>query len=55
MGAQIGGEIDVTRLVEAADKVARLENRAQHRSGISGIGPQITVAQIGSRKQWSAA
>ena len=46
MRAQFGGEIDVLRLVEAADEVAGLQHRAQHCGGVLGIRPQIAVAQI---------
>src|SRR5207247_2432935 len=53
--AQLLGKSDVTRLVEAADEVACLEDRAQHRSRIARIGAQITVAQIVRREQRSAA
>ena len=55
MRAQVFGEINVARLVEGAGEIARLEHRAQHRSRIARIGAQITVAQIGGRKQRRAA
>ena len=55
MRAQICGEVDVARLVEGADEIARLEHRAQHRRRIAGIGAQIAVAQIGGGKQRRAA
>ena len=51
MGAQIGGEIDIARLVETADEIARPQHRPQHRAGIARSGAQIAVAQVGGRKQ----
>ena len=51
MGAEILGEGDVARLVEAADEVARLEHRREHGGRIAGIGAQIAVAQIGRGEQ----
>ena len=55
MRAQVLAEIDVARLVEVADEIARLEHGAQDRRRIAGIGAQIAVAQIGGRKQRRAA
>ena len=52
VSAQPGLEIDVARLFEGPDEVARLENHLQHCCAIAGIGAQITVAQIGGSKQW---
>ena len=51
MRAEVGGEVDVFRLVEAADEIARLQHRAQHGCRIPRIGAQIAVAQIVRRKQ----
>ena len=55
MRAEIFGEGDVARLVEAADEVARLEHGAQHRGRIVRVGAQIAVAQIVRGKQRRAA
>jgi hypothetical protein len=49
--ADVGGELDIARLVERAGEVARLEHGAQHGRGIGGVGTQITVAQIGRSKE----
>ena len=46
---------DVTRLVEAADEVARLEHGLEDGRGIAGIGAQIAVAQIRCGEQRCAA
>src|SRR5262245_19343866 len=55
MGTKLRGEIDVFRLVEAADKVARLEHRTQHRSRISRICSEVSVTQVvGGEKRRSA-
>ena len=55
MRAEIRGEIDILRLVEVSDEVARFEHRAQHRCGIPRIGPQIAVAQVMRGKQGRTA
>src|SRR5215510_16380428 len=55
MRAELGGKIDVLRLVEAADEVARFQHRAQHRCRILGVGAQIAVAKVMSREEWRAA
>ncbi len=47
MRAQLGVERDVTRLVEAADEIARREHGFQHRRAVGGIGTQVASAQIG--------
>jgi len=47
MGAEIVGEGDVARLVEAANEISCLEHRFEHGRRIAGIGAQIAVAQIG--------
>ena len=54
VSAQPGFKIDVARLLEGADEIARLENSLQHRRWIAGIRAQIAVAQIGSGKQRGA-
>ena len=46
MGAQVIGEIDVARLVEIPDEIARAQHRPQHRRRIAGISAQIAVAQV---------
>ena len=45
MDANLCGEIDVFRLVEAADEIARLEHRTQHRGRVPRIRAEIAVAQ----------
>src|SRR6185312_9298985 len=46
MDANLGSEIDVFRLVEAADEVARLEHCAQHSGRVPRIGAEIAVSQV---------
>ena len=46
MGAEIRGERHVTRLIETADQVARLQHGLEDGRGIAGIGPQIAVSQV---------
>jgi hypothetical protein len=46
MRAEFGGEIDIFRLVETSDEIARLQHGAKHRRGIPWVGAQIAVAQI---------
>ena len=55
MGAEILGEGDVARPVEAADEIARLEHSAEHGSRIARIGTEIAVAQLGRGKKRCAA
>ena len=55
MGAELGGEGDVARLVESADEIARLEHRSEHGRAVAGIGAQVAVAQIGCREQSGGA
>src|ERR1700674_3418310 len=55
MGAELRGEIDVFRLVEGSDEIARFEYGPQHRRRIPRIGAQIAVAQIMRGKQRRAA
>ena len=47
VGAEIVGEGDVARLVEAADEISCLEHRLDHGRRIAGIGAQVAIAQIG--------
>src|ERR1700742_4748557 len=51
MDADVCGEIDIFRLVEVADKVARLKYCTQHRGRISRIDAEITVAQVVRREE----
>ena len=51
MRAQVFGEGDVARLVEAADEIARLKHDAQHRCGVFRVRTQITIAQLMCGKQ----
>src|SRR5262245_62584804 len=55
MGAQVGAEMNVTRLVERTDEIARLHDRSQHCGSVAWIGTQIAFAQIGGCKQRRAA
>src|SRR6266849_6671614 len=55
MGAEFRGEIDVSRLVEASDEIARLEHGAQHRRRLARIGAQLAVAQVMRREKWRAS
>ena len=55
MGAKIGMEVDVARLVELADQIGQREQRPLHRRGIAGIGPEVAVALFVGRKQRRAA
>ena len=48
-------KVDVARLVEGADEIARLQHGAEHGSRVAGIGAQIAVAQVGGGKQRRAA
>src|SRR5438552_100486 len=51
MGAQRRGKIDVARLVELADEVDQIEQRALHRRRIAGVGSEIAVAALRRREQ----
>ena len=55
MGAKRGRNLDISRLVEAADEIARGQHGAQHRCGIFRVGAQIAVAQVVGGKQWRTA
>src|SRR5438445_556262 len=55
MGAELRGEIDVFRLVEASDEIARPKHRAQHCRRIPRVGAEIAVAQIMRGKEWRTA
>ncbi len=46
MGAQVGMEIDIARLVEGADEIGRLEQQLLYRDGIDRVGTQVTLAQV---------
>ena len=46
MRANLRREGDIARLVEAADKIARLEHGGENRGRIGWVGAQITIAQI---------
>ena len=55
MRAKILGEGNVTRLIESARQISRLQYRAQDRGGIIWIGAQVAIAQIGRGKErWSS-
>ena len=55
MGAEIRAVRHVTRLVETADEIARLEHGLEHGCGIAGIGAQIAVTQVRCGEQWCTA
>ncbi len=55
MGAEIGLEIDVARLVERADEVRRLEGELGDRRRRTGVRAEIARAQIVRGKEWLAA
>src|SRR5260221_2786022 len=45
MGAKIGRECDVARFVEAADEIARAQDRLEHGGGVARTGSPVAVAQ----------
>src|SRR5438876_9162619 len=51
MGAQRRGKIDVARLVELADEIDQIEQRALHRRWIARVGSEIAVAALRRREQ----
>ena len=51
MGAEVGSEGDVARLVEAADQIAGAQHRRERRGTVARVGPQIAVAQLAAGKQ----
>src|SRR5712692_5073182 len=55
MGAKIRRECDVTRLVEAADEIARAQYGLEYGGGVAGIGAEVTVTEVRGREQWRAA
>jgi len=55
MGAKLGIEGDVARLVEAADEVACAQHGSEHGAGIPRIGAQIAVPQISGGEKRRAA
>ena len=50
MGAELGLELDVARLLELADQIGQIEQRALDRRGIAGVGLEIAVA-LGVRRE----
>src|SRR4029077_7998534 len=55
MDADFCAEIHIFRLVEAADKIARLEHRTQHCGRISRVRAEIAVAQVMGGEKWRTA
>src|SRR3546814_10243531 len=55
MRADAGVVGDVTRLLELADQIAEVEQRALHGGRIPGIGIEIAVAFLGRGEQRRAA
>src|SRR3546814_721943 len=55
MGADLAAVLHVARLVELADEVGDLEERALHRRRVAGIGAEVAVALLRRREQRLAA
>ena len=55
MRAELGRERDVARLLELADQLHRVEQRALHVGGVPWVGPQVAVALGVRREQRRAA
>src|SRR3546814_4044350 len=51
MGAEVGGEVDVARLVELPDEVRGLPDRGGDGGAVPRIGPEIAVAQFVRREE----
>ena len=51
MHTNVFGERDITRFIERTNEIARFEHGLGHRGGVSGVGAQIAVAQVGGCKQ----
>src|SRR3546814_11973114 len=51
MGAEVGGEVDVARLVELPNEVRGLPDRGGDGGAVPRIGPEIAVAQFVRREE----
>src|SRR5215472_7490931 len=55
MGAEVGGERNIARLVERPDEITGAQDAVEHRRAVAWIGTDVAVAQIGGRKERRAA
>ena len=55
MGAELGREVDIARLLELADEGGGLQERTGHGGGVPRIGPEIAVAPLVRGEQRRAA